>query len=65
MAVGTALTTGALASLAVYAKAVALRLARGDTSSALLVTRALELMVAVVVLAFGLALLLEAQSGGG
>lgn len=62
MALGTALTTGALASLAVYAKAVAVRFARGDFSRTILIARTLELLAALVVLAFGLALLFGAGS---
>ena len=63
MALGTALTTGALASLAVFAKVAALRLARGEASRLTLVARGLELLAAFAVLAVGMGLLFGA--GGG
>ena len=58
MAVGTAVTTGALAALAVFAKATATRLAAGDDSRLVLVARGFEFAAAFAVLAFGIALLL-------
>jgi nickel/cobalt transporter (NicO) family protein len=64
MAMGTAVTTGALASLAVYAKAFAMRFTRGNFSRAILVGRGLELIAALAVLAFGIALLIGAESSG-
>lgn len=63
MSLGTALTTGALAWAAVFAKAVAMRLAAGDESRVALAARGLEFAAALLVLAFGLALLLGAQGG--
>ena len=57
MALGTALTTGALASIAVVAKGLAVRLAAGEGSRILLVARGFEFVAAVLVLGFGLALL--------
>jgi len=63
MSLGTALTTGALAWAAVFAKAVAMRLAAGDDSRVALAARAFEFAAALLVLAFGLALLLGAPGG--
>ena len=63
MALGTAITTGALASLAVFAKAAALRFARGEASRVMLIARGLELLAAFGVLAVGLGLLLGASGG--
>jgi len=63
MALGTALTTGALASLAVFAKATALRFARGEASRMMLIARGLELLAAFGVLAVGLGLLFGASGG--
>lgn len=64
MALGTALTTGALAALAVLAKSVALRFARRKSSLAGLIARSFELAAALVVLAFGLTLLMHGSTGG-
>jgi ABC-type nickel/cobalt efflux system permease component RcnA len=58
MALGTAVTTGALATLAVFAKDVALRFTRGESSLAGLIARGFELAAAAAVLAFGVLLLL-------
>jgi ABC-type nickel/cobalt efflux system permease component RcnA len=63
MSLGTALTTGALAWAAVFAKAVAMRMAAGDDSRVMLAARGFEFVAALLVLAFGLALLLDAQGG--
>ncbi|MGD0642239.1 MAG: nickel/cobalt transporter [Roseiarcus sp.] len=63
MSLGTALTTGALAWAAVFAKAVAMRLAAGDDSRVALAARGFEFLAALLVLAFGLALLFGAQGG--
>jgi len=63
MALGTALTTGALAALAVFAKAAAMRLARGEASRLTLVARGIELLAAVGVLFVGVSLLLASQAG--
>jgi nickel/cobalt exporter len=65
MALGTAVTTGALALLAVFAKNAATRLAARESSRAVLVTRGLELVAALCVLAYGVALLALGPSGGG
>jgi ABC-type nickel/cobalt efflux system permease component RcnA len=58
MALGTAMTTGALAAFAVLAKDLALRLTKRDPSVAGLVARGFELAAAAAVLAFGVLLLL-------
>jgi nickel/cobalt exporter len=64
MALGTALTTGALAALAVFARKAAMRLAAAESSRAALIARGLELAAALCVLAYGLALLLGSRGGG-
>ncbi|WP_375464989.1 nickel/cobalt transporter [uncultured Methylobacterium sp.] len=58
MALGTTLTTGALASLAVFAKGAALRLAGGRGQAGTLAVGALELLAGAFVLVLGLAMLL-------
>jgi nickel/cobalt exporter len=58
MALGTAITTGALAALAVLAKEIALRLTREESPRRILALRGLELLAAVAVLTFGVLLLL-------
>jgi nickel/cobalt transporter (NicO) family protein len=65
MALGTAVTTSALATLAVFAKGAATRLAGHESSRAALVARGLELAAALCVLAYGAALLLMGAVGGG
>ncbi|SFL55082.1 nickel/cobalt transporter [Methylobacterium pseudosasicola] len=57
MALGTALTTTALACLAVFAKRAALRLAGGRGQAGLLAIGGLELVAAAFVLVLGLAML--------
>ena len=64
MSLGTALTTGALACLAVFAKGLAVRFAAGEDSRAALVARLCEFAAALAVLSFGLALFFTARSGG-
>jgi nickel/cobalt exporter len=63
MSFGVALTTGALAFGAVFAKRVAMRMAAGDDSRIALVARGVEFLAALLVVAFGVALLLVAGSG--
>jgi nickel/cobalt transporter (NicO) family protein len=63
MAVGTAVATGALAWIAVFAKSTAMRLARGENSRLALVARGFEFTAALAVLAFGVALLIGARGG--
>jgi nickel/cobalt exporter len=57
MSLGTALTTGALAWAAVFAKRLAIRFAAGEESRVALVARGFEFVAALLVLGFGLALL--------
>jgi nickel/cobalt exporter len=57
MSLGTAITTGALAFAAVFAKSIALRFASGEDSRVTLISRAFEFAAALLVLVFGLALL--------
>jgi ABC-type nickel/cobalt efflux system permease component RcnA len=63
MALGTAATTGALASMAVFAKSMAIRVAAGEDSRLTLVARGFEFVAALAVLAFGVALLIGARGG--
>src|SRR6185436_11428727 len=58
MALGTALTTGAIASLAVFAKALALRLAGGRGAAGALAVAGLQLLAAAFVAVLGASLLL-------
>ena len=55
MALGTAVTTGALAWMAVFAKSAAMRFAAGEDSRAALIARGLEFAAALAVLGFGVA----------
>jgi nickel/cobalt transporter (NicO) family protein len=57
MSAGTALTTGALAAFAVYAKDLALRVSGSGVRRTAILARAAELAAAILVLALGLALL--------
>ena len=61
MAIGTAVTTGALAWIAVFAKSAAMRLAAGESTRLALLARGFEFAAALAVLAFGLALLVAAR----
>jgi nickel/cobalt exporter len=63
IAIGTAATTAALASMAVFAKSAAMRLAAGENSRLALVARGFEFAAALAVLAFGAALLVGARGG--
>ena len=63
MALGAAATTGALASMAVFAKSIAMRIAAGEDSRLMLVARGFEFVAALAVLAFGVALLIGARGG--
>jgi nickel/cobalt exporter len=63
MALGTAITTGALAALAVLAKGLALRLT-GTSGRGVIVARALEFISALAVLCLGLALLMGYAAAG-
>ncbi len=64
MSLGTAITTGALAWAAVFAKGVAVRFAAGDDTRAALVARACECLAALAVMAFGLTLFFAASGTG-
>jgi ABC-type nickel/cobalt efflux system permease component RcnA len=57
MSLGTALTTGALAWAAVFAKRLAVRFASGEDSRVALIARGFEFAAALLVLGFGVALL--------
>jgi len=61
VSLGTAITTGALACLAVFAKGLAVRIAAGEDARVALVARACEFAAALAVLAFGLALFFGAR----
>ncbi len=65
MSAGTAITTGAIAALAVLAKDAARRLSRRSNKRALLLGRGAELAAALVVLGLGLALLAGVAGRGG
>jgi nickel/cobalt exporter len=58
MSLGTAITTGGLAALAVFAKTLALRLTGEASRRGLLLARACELAAALLVLALGVLLLI-------
>jgi len=64
MAVGTAMTTGTLASLAVFAKAALLRLTAVHGFTGLLFVAAVELVAAAFVLMLGVMLVTGLWSGG-
>jgi nickel/cobalt transporter (NicO) family protein len=63
MSLGTALTTGALATLAVFTKDIAVRLAELGSARGAMVGLVVEVVAAACVLAFGLILLIAAFSG--
>jgi ABC-type nickel/cobalt efflux system permease component RcnA len=65
MALGTALTTGLIATLAVFAKAVAVRLARGRGAHGARLIAGLELLAAAFVLVLGASLLAGIWVGSG
>ena len=62
MSAGTALTTGALAATAVYAKGAAVRLGGKDSRRAIIIARGGEFIAAILVLALGMTLLLGLAS---
>jgi ABC-type nickel/cobalt efflux system permease component RcnA len=64
MSIGTALTTGALAATAVFAKDIALKMAGGDSMRSLLLVRLFEFGAACLVLLIGASLFLGASAGG-
>jgi len=63
MALGTALTTGAIAALAVFFKATALRIAGGRGASGTIAIAGLELLAAAFVLVLGASLLYGLVAG--
>ena len=63
MAMGTALTTGALAAIAVGAKGLAVRFLGDGSGRGAMVVRLLELAAAMLVLFLGASLLLAAMVG--
>jgi len=63
MAFGTAITTGAIAAIAVAFKAAAMRAASGEETRLALTARAIELAAALAVLGFGLLLALGSTQG--
>lgn len=65
MALGTALTTSAIAALAVFFKAMALRIAGGRGASGTIAIAGLELLAAAFVLVLGLSLLYGLWGAGG
>jgi ABC-type nickel/cobalt efflux system permease component RcnA len=65
MALGTALTTGLIAALAVFAKTLALKVAGGRGAGGELAIAGIELLAAAFVLALGLALLFGMWSATG
>jgi nickel/cobalt exporter len=65
MALGTALTTGAIAALAVFAKALALKVAGGRGLTGAVAVAGLELLAAAFVLVLGSSLLLGLWASGG
>ncbi|MBM6594905.1 nickel/cobalt transporter [Microvirga pudoricolor] len=64
MALGTALTTGAIAAVAVFAKTLALRVAGGRGAAGALAMAGIELLAAAFVLVLGVSLLLGVWTGG-
>ncbi len=63
MALGTAVTTGALAWMAVFAKSAAVHFAAGEDLRVALIARALEFAAALAVFAFGILLMFGARGG--
>lgn len=64
MSLGTALTTSAIAALAVYAKVFALKLASSNSSFGVIAIRAVELAAAIFVCLLGASLLFGFLAGG-
>jgi nickel/cobalt exporter len=65
MSLGTAITTAALASAAVFAKNAAVKYSKAESRHAMIAGRLFEFGAAVAVLGLGLALLLAVLAGGG
>ncbi len=64
MSVGTALTTGALAAIAVFAKSLALRFTGESSKRGLILGRGFEFVAACVVCFLGVSLLIGSSVGG-
>jgi nickel/cobalt exporter len=64
MALGTAVTTGAIAALAVFAKRLALRVAGGRAVAGALSIAGIELLAAAFVLVLGASLLFGVWTSG-
>jgi nickel/cobalt exporter len=64
MSIGTALTTGALAAIAVFAKSLALRFTGESSPRGLIIARGFEFVAACVVCFLGVSLLLGSTAGG-
>jgi ABC-type nickel/cobalt efflux system permease component RcnA len=65
MAMGTALTTGLIAALAVFAKGLAVRVAGGSSRHGPLAVAGIELLAAAFVAVLGLSLLAGLWTGAG
>lgn len=65
MSLGTAITTGALATLAVLAKKAAAKYSKADSRRAIIIGRLFETGAALAVMVLGLVLLLASLSGAG
>ena len=65
MSLGTAITTGALAAIAVFAKSLALRLTNGASGRGLMITRGFEFAAACLVFGLGATLLFGSMAGAG
>lgn len=65
MSLGTAITTGGLATMAVFAKKMAVRFSGRGSARAEIISRTIEVAAALCVLLFGLALLYASWQGMG
>jgi nickel/cobalt exporter len=63
MSLGTAVTTGALAAFAVFAKNLAMKFSRPGSRRAVLIVRAIEIAAALSVIGFGGLLLIATLTG--
>jgi nickel/cobalt transporter (NicO) family protein len=63
MSLGTAITTGSLATMAVFAKKIALRFSGRESARAEIIGRLIEVVAALCVLLFGVALLVASFAG--
>jgi nickel/cobalt transporter (NicO) family protein len=65
MSLGTAITTGGLATMAVFAKKMAVRFSGRGSARAEIISRSIEVAAALCVLLFGVALLVASFAGMG